>query len=196
MKSLIEKYTENKVYVKIHDGGKNGIGSELANNVRYGMSQGALISASNLSPLAKEIDLLNIPFWSSNEKEYIRLFNSDIWDKHVLSKIKKSKIQVLFPYVVGARTATTTKKYGKLIKSPEDFVGVTFRIPGSKSLKVFYGLTKAEPITIPWKFCARTAKGGRFQALDPSIIGLYSGPEGLNKELGIISEIESELFLK
>ncbi len=191
IKQLIETYTKNKVFVKIHDGGVNGIGSELSKSVSFGFSQGALLSVSNLAPMAPEVDILNIPFWSSGETEYLRLFNSKLWEKHVLSNMKSDKIQVLFPYVVGARTATSTRRYGKLIKSPEDFVGIRFRVPGSKSLRVFYELTKAKPISIPWKHCAKTAHGGRYDALDPSVVGLYSGPGYLNKELGIISEIES-----
>jgi TRAP-type C4-dicarboxylate transport system substrate-binding protein len=190
IKSLIEKITQNKIYVKIHDGGKNGIGTSLANSVKYGLSQGALISAANLAPMIPEIDILNIPFWSSNENEYIRLFKSQIWEKHVLSKMARYRLKVLFPYVVGARTATSTKLYGKLIKTPADFEDVKFRIPGSKSLAVFYKLVKAKPQNIAWKLCARTARRGRYDALDPSVIGLYAGPEALNKELGIISEIE------
>jgi len=191
IKNLIEKHTQNKIFVDIHDGGVDGIGSSLSNNVKYNISQGALISVSNLAPQVPELDVLNVPFWSSSETEYRRLFNSDVWNKYVLSKTEPFRIKVLLPYVVGARTATTTKKYGKLIKAPEDFKGVKFRIPGSKSLQVFYRLTQAIPQTIAWKFCARTARAGRYDALDPSIAGLYAGPEGLNKELGVISEIES-----
>lgn len=121
----------------------------------------------------------------------MRLFNSQLWEASVLSKMKPHKIQVLFPYVVGSRTATSTKKYGKLIKSPKDFLGIRFRIPGSKSLKLFYELAKATPVSIPWKHCAKTAHRGRYDALDPSVIGLYAGPGELKKELGIISQIES-----
>jgi TRAP-type C4-dicarboxylate transport system substrate-binding protein len=190
IKTLIEKYTHNKIYVKIYDGGVKGIGTSLANSVKFGVSQGALISVANLVPMIPEVDILNIPFWSSNENEYIRLFNSQEWQNHVLSKMMKYKLKVLFPYVVGARTATSTKIYGKLIKTPKDFEGVKFRIPGSKSLAVFYKLVKAKPQNIAWKLCARTARRGRYDALDPSVIGLYAGPEGLNRELGVISEIE------
>ena len=191
IKQLIESYTKGKVYVNIYDGGSEGIGSSLSNSVKLGAVQGALLSVSNLVPLVKELDILNIPFWSSNEKDYLRLFKSGMWGKHVLSKMNNYNIQVLFPYVVGARTASTVKKYGKTIKKPEDFVGVDFRIPGSECLKIFYKLTKASPVNIPWRLCARTARAGRYQALDPAIIGLYAGPDGLNKEIGVISEIES-----
>jgi len=190
IKTLIEKHTQNKVFVKIHDGGVNGIGTSLANSVKYGLSQGALISVANLAPMIPEIDILNIPFWSSSEEQYIRLFNSQDWDNHILSKMSPYKLKVLFPYVVGARTATSTKLYGKRIVTPKDFENVKFRIPGSKSLAVFYRLVKAKPQNIAWKLCARTARRGRYEALDPSVIGLFAGPEELNKELGIISEIE------
>ena len=191
IKRLVEEYTKNNVYVKIHDGGINGIGTILSNKVRFGFSQGALLSVSNLTPMVKELDVLNIPFWSSNESEYIRLFNSQAWNKYVLSKTKKYNLHVLFPYIVGARTATTTKKYKKLIKSPEDFVDVRFRVPGSNCLAIFYELAKAKPVNIAWKNCAKTARSGRFQALDPSIAGLYAGPDNLRDQIGIISEIES-----
>jgi len=50
--------------------------------------------------------------------------------------MKEKKLKVLFPYVVGARTATSTNACGKLIKAPEDFEGIRFRTPGSKSLGV------------------------------------------------------------
>jgi len=191
IKQLVESHTHNNVYVRIHDGGKMGIGTSLASSVRFNESQGALISVSNISPLINEFDTLNIPFWSANDEEYIRLFNSQPWKKYVTSKAPAFNIKVLFHYVVGARTATATHLYGKLIKSPEDFNGVRFRIPGSSSLGVFYKLARAKPIDIPWGLCARTARKGRFDALDPSVIGLYSGPEDLNRELSVISKIES-----
>lgn len=191
IKQLVEEYTRHKVYVKIHDGGSMGIGSSLANSVRFNKSQGALLSVSNISPMIHEFDILNIPFWSAGDAEYIRLFSSPSWNQYVASKARAFNLHVLFYYAVGARTASSTRKFNKLIKSPEDFNGIRFRIPGSKSLAVFYELVQAEPVEIAWGLCARTARKGRFDALDPSVIGLYSGPEGLNKELGVISNIES-----
>lgn len=191
IKHLVEKYTKNKVFVRIHDGGRNGIGASLGNHVKTNMSQGALLSISNFSPIIKEFDILNIPFWSARETEYLRLVSSEIWHKLVLSKTRRAKIQVLFHYVVGARTATSTRLYGKLIKSPKDFQGIRFRVPKSEILKIFYELTGAKPEVFPWKLCARTAEKGRYDALDPSVVGLYCGPEGLRKHLGVISQIES-----
>lgn len=91
--------------------------------------------------------------------------------------------------MIGARTATTVRHYGKLIRSPEDFAGVQYRIPNSKTLGTFYKLAKAIPRAIPWNLTAATARAGRFDALDPAIVGLYSGPDNLKNEIGVISDI-------
>jgi TRAP-type C4-dicarboxylate transport system substrate-binding protein len=191
IKQLIEKYTQNNVYVEIRDNGIDGIGSSLVNSVKYNLTDCALLSVSNLSPIIPELDIINIPFWSASPEDYIRLFTSDVWKRHVLSKLEKHNLKLLLPYVVGARTATSTKQFGKRIVTPEDFVDVIFRIPGSINLKYFYQMTRARPHTIAWRLTAITARARRFQALDPSITGLYSGPDGLRNEIGVISEIES-----
>jgi TRAP-type C4-dicarboxylate transport system substrate-binding protein len=191
IKQLIEKYSNNNIFVEIRDNGMDGIGSALASSVRHGVTNGALISMSNLSPRIPELDILNIPFWSASPKEYSALCNSDVWHKNVLAKFEKHQYYPLLNYVVGARTATSTKKYGKRIVAPEDFIGLKIRIARSKSLSFFYQLMKARTQNIDWALTARTARANRFQALDPSITGLYAGPGGLRNELGIISEIES-----
>jgi len=191
IKQLIEQYTQNKIYVEIRDNGLDGIGSSLANSVRFGDTNCALISAANLSPRIPELDILNIPFWSASADQYTNLCRSGVWQRHVISKFTRHNYIPLLHYVVGARTASTTKKHPKHIVKPQDFIDVKFRIPGSKSLQVFYKLTRARPQSIPWHLTAKTARAGRFEALDPSIAGLYAGPDNLRQEIGIISEIES-----
>ncbi|MCX4026245.1 hypothetical protein H0A36_15085 [Endozoicomonas sp. SM1973] len=189
IKQLIEQYTHNQVYVAIHDGGSFGIGSALSSSVIYGQVQGALLSISNLTPRAPALDIINIPFWCASAEGYQRLVNSNIWRQHVLSQA--AHVTVLFHYVVGSRTASSTRIYGKTIKSPGDLNDVRFRVPASESLLHFYQMAGAKPTSILWGLAAKTARLNRYDALDPSVIGLYSGPDELNKEIGVISEIES-----
>lgn len=191
IKHIIEETTQHRVHVQINEGGINGIGSRLVNGVSYGRYQGALLSASNLSPKIKELDLLNIPFWSASTENYIRLVQSPIWQQQVLNQASKYKLKIMFHYLVGARTATTIKSYPHTIKSPDDFIGLQFRIPNSKNLRRLYKMANAKPRDVHWGLCAEHARKSRFQALDPSIIGLYSGPDNLKQEIGIISKIET-----
>ena len=166
IKELIEKHTNNKIYVEIHDGGAKGIGSELAKKVKLGEVQGALLSVANLAPMMKQVDILNIPYWAANTEPYTKVFSSQIFYKHVLNDSKKYGIEILFPFIIGKRTASTTKKYGELIKSPYDFINVIFRIPGSESLKNFYKLALAIPISVPWKLAAASARANKIEGLD------------------------------
>jgi len=192
LKNNIQDLSNGQIYVEVHDHGKLGVGTELMSSVSRGNISAALVSASNLSPIAPELDLLNIPFWSAQRQKYINLVTSQTWDNLVLKKIRmQGRIDVLFHHVTGARTATTTKGYGKTIKTPTDIAKVQFRIPASKSLGVFYQLAGATPIKARWKNVALLAKANRLNALDPSIIGLYNGPNNLKEHLGVISEIES-----
>lgn len=191
IKQIIEQATHNQVYVQINEGGVNGVGSHLVNGVSYKKYQGALISASNLSPKIRVLDLLNIPYWSASTENYSRLIRSPIWKEKVLDKASKFNLKIMFHYLIGARTATTIKSYNQTIKSPEDLNDLHFRVPNSKNLRHMYKVANAVPKTIPWGLCAENARQGRFQALDPSIIGLYSGPNNLKQEIGSISKIET-----
>jgi len=72
IKQLIEKHTNNNIYVEIRDNGIDGIGSSLANSVRHGKTNCALISVSNLTPRIPELDILNIPFGHQAHKSILR----------------------------------------------------------------------------------------------------------------------------
>jgi TRAP-type C4-dicarboxylate transport system substrate-binding protein len=109
-----------------------------------------------------------------------------------LEKIKaKGRIQVLFHYAVGPRTATTVRSYGRLIKVPADVRGLQFRIPVSKVLEQFYNMAGATPRRIAWGKAAEAARRKMYSALDSGVIGLYNGPDNLKDQLYAISRIQS-----
>ncbi len=188
----VEQLSEGRIYVDILDNGRGGIGTELMARVSRGHIGAALISTSNLSPIAPALDILNIPFWSADNQSYLNLVTSDAWRKFVVEPIKAhGKIDILFHYVIGPRTATTTKQFNTTIKTPSDLNSVIFRVPASKVLDIFYQLAGTHPVNVAWKDVAQLARSGRINALDPSIIGLFNGPGGLKAHLGTISLIES-----
>ncbi len=191
-KKSVQELSGGRIFVKIKDNGSVGIGPKLMVAIARGQVSAGLVSMSNLSPVAKELDILNIPFWSADNEPYINLVKSPIWKSLVLDKIKaQGKIEVLFHYAVGARTATSVKSYNKLIKRPDDLKGVVFRVPASKTLGVFYRLAGATPRKLAWGITADSARRGMFEALDPGIIGLYNGPGNLKDEIAYISRIHS-----
>jgi len=109
----------------------------------------------------------------------------------VTSKVNEKGIEILYPCVVGARTLTSVKKFTKTVATPDDAIGARARIPSSKILGQYYELIGAKPTSLEWGLTARAARGGRFDLLDSSPLGLFSGPDNLKDEIGTISTVES-----
>lgn len=192
IKQQIEAFSNGEIVVTIVEAGVAGIGPSLMKRVSHGYISGALISASNLSPVAPVLDVLNIPFWSADNQSYLNLITSRIWQVEVESRIKRrGLLEVMFPYVVGPRTLTSTRLYNNTIAKPADLSGVVIRIPTSKVLSNFYRIVQAKTLEIPWGEASAAASKGLFQVLDPSIVGLYNGPGSLRRYLGTICQINS-----
>jgi len=190
-KRNVEKVTGGEIQVDIFDNGKRGAGGKLLGGVARNSLQGGIISISNLSRYTSAVDVLNIPFWSATNQNFLNLVKSSAWNDAVNKKVSDKGLHILYPCVVGARTAATVKAYDKLIRVPEDMQGVKFRIPSSEILKQFYDLTGAKPTKVKWSLTAGVARAGRIQALDPSPLGLYSGPDNLKDAIAKISLIDS-----
>ena len=192
LKKNVQELSEGQIYVDIRDKGSKGIGTDLMASVSRGFVSAALVSVSNLSPVAPELDILNIPFWAASSQEYVNLVTSDVWKTLIVDQIREQGlIDVLFHYIPGPRTATSTKNFERIIKTPSDIKDVNFRIPASKVLKIFYDLAGANPMQVDWKNVSTMSQVGRIDAMDPSIIGLYNGPNNLRQHIGVISQIDS-----
>ena len=190
-KEKVETATDGAVQVDILDNGIAGVGTRLLANVVRGSVQAGIVSVSNMAPLAPQVDLLNIPFWSADTRSYLNLITSPIWRENVIAAGNKRGIDILYHCVVGARTASSTRSFGKIIKDPEDIRDIAFRVPGSKILHQFYHQYGARVKKIAWGKTADVASRGGVDALDPSITGLYIGPGGLRDHIHSISSINS-----
>lgn len=152
----------------------------------------ALVSVSNLTPAAPALDILNIPFWAASDQEYLNLVTSNVWKSLVLDKIsQQGLLEVLFHYLPGPRTISTSKEYGKVIRTPDELKNVIMRVPRSQVLKQLYNMLNASVVDVDWKDVSSLAKMGRIEAFDPSLVGLYNGPNDLNRHVGSSTQIES-----
>lgn len=192
LKTNIRQLSQGQIYVDIQDAGRAGVGLELAARVSRGTIEAALVSVSNLSRVAPELDILNIPFWSADNQRYLNLVTSKIWDQLIVDKMRsQNRIDVLFHYVVGPRTAASVKASGEAYRTPSEIRGAVIRVPASRTLRSFYEMVGATPREVAWKRTSYAAREGYIDALDPSIIGLFNGPDGLRNHLGVISQIDS-----
>lgn len=191
-KHAIQTLSQGKIYVELHDNSRLGAGTELMAAVNRGKIDAALISVSNLSRALPILDILNIPFWASDSQAYLNLISSDVWQEKFLNVIKQQgKLEVLFHYLTGSRTLSTTHTENVGITRPEQLENKVLRVPSSRVLQHFYQMTKANVVEVNWSKVASMAKAGNIDVLDPGIIGLYAGPNNLRNEISTISTLST-----
>lgn len=192
IKQAVETFSNGNIFVDIRDNGQLGVGTSLMAAVTRHQITAALISVSNLSRALPVLDILNIPFWASSDQAFLNLISSPIWQELVLDKIKQQgKLEILMHYIVGARTLTSSKRLSSTLKSPSDLKRLVFRVPASKVLTQFYKMTPAHVVDVPWHKVASLIRNAHLDALDPGIVGLYAGPDGLNLHLGVVNQLAS-----
>lgn len=172
-KNNIQNMTNGKVYVKPVAGGVLGGGTELAKKTQANTIQIGQHSISNLAPFAKEVDLINLPYWCADNQQFNNLVQSDIW-KDTVEKPAAANGYKIFCYLTfDPRTTSVGKKFDEPIRVPSDLAGIKFRVPGSKILAQLYTLLGANPTPVAWGETAPAIKSGVADALDPSIQGLW-----------------------
>lgn len=173
LKENIQNATRGKVYVKLVPGGALGAGTELAQKVQGGTIQAAQHSISNFAPFAPAVDLINIPYWSALNQQFINLVISDVWKKEVDTRVEKNGFKVLLYQCVDPRTASMRRGLrNEPFRTPDDLRGIKFRVPGSKILPQFYRMLGANPTPIAWGETPSALQQGVADALDPNVMGL------------------------
>jgi len=172
-KNNIQNVTNGKVYVKVAANKVLGGGTTLAQKTQANTIQIGQHSISNLAPYAKEVDLINLPYWCATNQQFNNLVHSKVW-KEIVEKPAAENGYKIFSYLTfDPRTASVSQKFDQPIRVPNDLKGIKFRVPGSKILAQLYTLLGANPTPIAWGETAPAIKSGVADALDPSIEGLW-----------------------
>lgn len=172
-KENIQNCTNGQVYVKLAPGGQLGVGSPLVQKVQAGTIQAAQHAVANFVPFAPVVDLINIPYWCSDNQKFINLVTSKTWEKEVDSKLAAKGFKALWYVCIDPRVVALRKGLEGPIRTPEQMAGIKIRVPGSKILALFYQLLGANPTPIAWGETSSAIKQGVADALDPCVEALY-----------------------
>jgi TRAP-type C4-dicarboxylate transport system substrate-binding protein len=163
-KENIQNASLGKIYVKLAAAGQVGASGALARKVR---------SISNFSSFVPEVDLINIPYWCSENQKFVNLVTSDIWKKEIHPKIEARGFKPLWYPCIDPRTTALGKGFEEPIKTPEQLRGIKFRIPNSNMLQRIYQRLGANPTLVEWVEAATAIRQGYVDALDPCVGALY-----------------------
>jgi TRAP-type C4-dicarboxylate transport system substrate-binding protein len=172
-KENIQNTSRGKIYVRLAPGGQVGASGALARKVQKASIQAGQCSISNFSPFVPEVDLINIPYWCSENQKFVNLVTSAIWKKEIHPKIEAKGFKPLWYPCIDPRTTALGKRFEEPIKTPEQIGGIKFRIPNSIMLQRVYRLLGANPILVEWVEAATAIRSGYVDALDPAVGALY-----------------------
>lgn len=172
-KNNIQNATQGKVYVKMAANKILGGGTELAKKTQANTIQIGQHSISNLAPFAKEIDLINLPYWCSFNQQFSNLVHSKAWKDIVEVPAAQNGYKIFTYLVFDPRTVSVSKRTDQPIRTPDDLKGIKFRVPGSKILAQLYTMLGANPTPVAWGETAPAIKSGVADALDPNVMGLW-----------------------
>lgn len=172
-KENIQNASMGRIYVQLAPAGQVGASGTLARKVQQSTIQAAQCSISNFSPFVPEVDLINIPYWCSENQNFVNLVTSDIWQQEIHPKIEARGFKPLWYPCIDPRTLAAGKGVSKEITTPEQMRGVNFRIPNSNMLQRVYQHLGANPILVEWVEAATAVRMGHVDALDPSLGALH-----------------------
>ena len=172
-KENIQNTSRGKIYVNLASRGRVGASGALARKVQKATIQAGQCSISNFAPFVPEVDLINIPYWCSENQKFVNLVTSAIWKKEIHPKIEARGFKPLWYPCIDPRTTALGKDFEQPIKTPDQLRGIKFRIPNSKMLQRIYRHLGAVPILVEWVEAATAIRSGHADALDPAVGALY-----------------------
>jgi TRAP-type C4-dicarboxylate transport system substrate-binding protein len=172
-KENIQNTSRGEIYVKLASRGQVGASGALARKVQKATIQAGQCSISNFSPFVPEVDLINIPYWCSENQKFVNLVTSAIWKKEINPKIEARGFKPLWYPCIDPRTTAIGKRFREPIKTPDQLRGIKFRIPNSNMLLRVYRSLGANPTLVEWVEAATAIRSGYADALDPAVGALY-----------------------
>ena len=166
-KENIQNASLGRIYVQLAPSGQVGASGALARNVQEATIQAGQCSISNFSPFVPEVDLINIPYWCSENQKFVNLVTSDTWKNKIHPKIEARGFKPLWYPCIDPRTLAMGKGVKEKIMTPEQMRGIKFRIPNSKMLQLIYHHLGADPIIVEWVEAAAAVRLGHVDGLDP-----------------------------
>ena len=172
-KENIQNASLGKIYVQLAHSGQVGASGALARKVQKGTIHAGQCSISNFSPFVPEVDLINIPYWCSENQKFVNLVTSPTWKEAIHPKIEARGLKPLWYPCIDPRTLAVGKGVKEKITRPEQMRGIKFRIPNSEILQRVYQALEANPIPVEWVEASAAIRSGHVEALDPAIGALY-----------------------
>ncbi len=146
-KTLVEHYSGGDLTVTLYPGGALGAEAEMIQNTRLGSLDMALVAVNNITPFAKELGLLTMPYVISNHVDAVKITTGDLgehWNEIAATKVG---VRILGWTYSSFRHLTNSKRP---ITSLDDLKGLKVRVPQNPIMLATYKAWGANPVAMSW----------------------------------------------
>ena len=151
-KELVEKYSEGNIKCDFFPGGQLGTLNAMIEGVQSGTIDIYIESINTWQSYNELLKLHNIPFAFKDKKTFLAHFDSQVFQDYVIKPFLEKNIFFLneeagWNWHWGYRVIVCSKHP---ILTPDDIVGLNFRMPEMKAYVEGWKAIGATPVIIPW----------------------------------------------
>jgi C4-dicarboxylate-binding protein DctP len=176
-KQLAEKYTQGRLLVDVHDGGKLGGQNVLPQKVQQDAIQACQLSMQNFTPFSEAFNVLDFPYLFPSNEAFEKVLESPIMTDSALASEPASKGFKVLPGLwanTGLRVLSLSKKLNREVHLPADLKGIKIRVTTSKVEQQAFALTPGNPVSVNWAETYQAMQQGTVDALNVGLGPLTS----------------------
>lgn len=164
-KGAVERFSDGRIYVEIHDGGALGGQAELLKKVQQGVVQAGSCSMQNAAQLIPVLNVLDVPYAIGTEDDnfWRLLFSKEFNDTfRTGTEQRRLVIAVAHPW---RRKLMLSRNVTVDVRRPEDLSGMKIRVTAAKLEQLAFQILPASATPIAWAETFSALKDGVMEGL-------------------------------
>ncbi|NNK97327.1 MAG: TRAP transporter substrate-binding protein [Desulfobacterales bacterium] len=146
-KEIVEKTSGGRYTVDIFPAGQLGDEQKMVKDARRGSIDGAVVAINNITPFAKSVGVLTLPYLMQSFNDAVKATTGDLGDKWRDVLIKEAGVRVLGWGYSNFRVLTNSKRP---VATLADLKGLKIRVPKNAIMIETWKALGAEPVPMAW----------------------------------------------
>lgn len=146
-KEIVEKGSGGNYKIDIFPAGQLGDEQKMVKDSRRGSIDGAVVAVNNITPFAKSVGILTLPYLMQSFDDAVKATTGDLGNKWREVLIKEAGVRVLGWAYSNFRVLTNSKKP---VTNLAELKGLKIRVPKNAIMIGTWKALGAEPIPMAW----------------------------------------------
>lgn len=146
-KEIVEANSNGKYKVDIFPAGQLGDEQKMVKDARRGSIDGAVVAINNITPFAKSVGVLTLPYLMHNFNDAVKATTGELGDQWRKVLIDEAGVRLMGWGYSNFRVLTNSKKP---VTTLADLKGLKLRVPKNPIMIETWKALGAEPIPMAW----------------------------------------------